>query len=54
MTDSPTPAVTRIAITGELDRHAVEAIRLMVRRLARQHGFEVRESTERPDEATEP
>jgi hypothetical protein len=36
--------VGRIVVTGELSRQTIEAIRLEVRRLGRQHGFEVRES----------
>ena len=54
MTDEPPgETVTTITVTGRLDRHAIEAIRLVVRRLARTHGVELRET--RPErEATEP
>lgn len=34
--------VTRLEITGSLDRHAAEALQLEVRRLARRYGVEVR------------
>ncbi len=40
----PDEEITSIEITGNLDRQAVEAIRLEVRRLARRHSVEVRES----------
>jgi hypothetical protein len=36
-------AVHRFEITGEMDRHAVEALTLEVRHLARRFGFEVRD-----------
>ena len=37
----PDESVRRIEITGDLDRHAVEALRLEVLRLARRHGVTV-------------
>ncbi len=36
-------AVHRFEITGEMDRHAVEALTLEVRHLAQRFGFEVRD-----------
>jgi hypothetical protein len=36
--------IGRVEIRGELDRQAVEAIKLEVRRLGRQFGLEVREA----------
>ncbi len=35
-------AVRRIEIIGTLDRHAVEAIRLEIRRLAKRYGVEIK------------
>ncbi len=40
---TPDAVIARIEISGRLDRHAIEAIRLEVRRLARQYGVEVKE-----------
>ena len=34
-------AVHRIRITGTLDRHALEALQLEIRRLARLHGIQI-------------
>jgi hypothetical protein len=34
-------AVHRIEITGTLDRHALEALQLEIRRLAKLHGIEI-------------
>lgn len=34
--------VRRLEITGEMDRHTVEAFSLEVRRLARRHGLDVK------------
>lgn len=47
----PPEAIARVEVTGELDPHAVEAIRLEIRRLARRHGVEVKECRQ---EATDP
>ena len=47
----PSEAIARVEVTGELDPHAVEAIRLEIRRLARRHGVEVKECRQ---EATDP
>jgi type IV pilus biogenesis protein CpaD/CtpE len=45
--------VRRIEISGELDRHAAEALQLELRRLARRHGIDVREArVEKLDEET--
>ena len=40
--------IARLEMTGELDAHAAEALRLMIRRLARQHGVELVELTIEP------
>lgn len=40
--------IARISMTGELDAHAAETLRLMIRRLARQHGVELVELTIEP------
>lgn len=37
-------AIERITIAGQLDRQAIEALRLEIRRLAHQHGIDVRET----------
>jgi len=39
-----TGPIGRVTITGELDRQAIEAIKLEVRRLGRQFGLDVREA----------
>ena len=40
----------RVAISGYMDRHAAEALRLELRRLAKRHGLDVKEvRVERPD-----
>ena len=36
-------AVHRIEITGEMDRHAVEALKLEVQQLAKRYGIDVRD-----------
>ncbi len=36
--------IGRVTITGALDRQAVEAIKLEVRRLGRQFGLDIREA----------
>jgi hypothetical protein len=36
--------------TGELDAHTAEALRLQIRRLARQHGIELGEVTVRRED----
>jgi len=43
--------IERITIVGELDRQAVEALRLEIRRLCRRHGVDVRESRREPTPA---
>lgn len=40
--DSAEP-VHRIEITGRLDRHAVEALQLEIRRLTRSYGIDIKE-----------
>ncbi len=39
----------RLELVGDLDAHAAEALRLQIRRLARQHGIELVELTIEPD-----
>lgn len=39
-----------LEITGALDPHAAEALRLEIRRLARQHGIELGRVTIEPDD----
>jgi len=41
MPKRPTQSVRRIQITSAADRHALEALQLEIRRLAREHGYEV-------------
>jgi ABC-type uncharacterized transport system substrate-binding protein len=41
MRKRPTQSVRRIQITSAADRHALEALQLEIRRLAREHGYEV-------------
>ncbi len=36
-------AVHRIEITGTLDRHAVEALRVEIRRLSKRYGVDIKE-----------
>jgi type II secretory pathway component PulM len=40
-----TEDVEQLQAEGELDAHAAEALRLQIRRLARQHGIELTELT---------
>lgn len=42
LNESP-DVVSRIEITGDLDRHAVEALRLEICRLAKRCGVEIKE-----------
>jgi hypothetical protein len=41
MPKRPTQSVRRIQITSTADRHTLEALQLEIRRLAREHGYEV-------------
>jgi hypothetical protein len=41
MTNRSTQTVRRFQITSAADRHALEAFQLELRRLAREHGYEV-------------
>jgi cupin superfamily acireductone dioxygenase involved in methionine salvage len=41
MPKRPTRSVRRIQITSAADRHTLEALQLEIRRLAREHGYEV-------------
>jgi len=43
------PDVFDLEITGALDRHAVEALRLEIRRLVERYGGRLREFREEPD-----
>jgi hypothetical protein len=48
-------AVRRIEISGTLDRHAVEALQLELRRLAKRFGVEIKElRVERPEKGSLP
>ena len=42
MEDKPPETVRRFEVTGDLDRHAVEALQLELRRLAKRHGVEIK------------
>ena len=43
--------VTRLEISGRMDRHAAEALQLEVRRLAKRYGIDIQGITlERPEE----
>jgi hypothetical protein len=43
MEKDSTRAVRRIELTGDLDRHAAEALQLEIRRLAKRYGIEIEE-----------
>jgi hypothetical protein len=42
--------IERLEMSGDLDAHAAEALRLMIRRLARRHGVDLVELTIERDE----
>ncbi len=44
-----------VEISGDLDRHAAEALRLEIRRMARRYGIDIKEiRIERPEEKHSP
>ena len=43
-----------LELVGELDAHAAEALRLQIRRLARQHGIDLVEMRVEPDADEQP
>lgn len=43
MEKDSTWVVRRIELTGDLDRHAAEALQLEIRRLAKRYGIEIEE-----------
>ncbi len=55
MAKDSTGGAPRVEISGDLDRHAAEALRLEIRRMARRYGIDIKEiRIERPEEKHSP